>query len=197
MRDFEKILTDPMDINTECEQRDPIGAAYVTGHKTSKTSTNQLTFGAALGGFGGIKAAVLHVDLGAISELNGASRSHLVDIGVTDGRVLALDIFQELDGVDQSSVGAVVDFGFEANRTIGSSGLGPGVLDVVIVGAAIVPGEANKERSTVLLVDDGINRSLGGDEVFLGGSHCGRKAGSLDGEVGSKRVDLAGQKYRK
>lgn len=73
--------------------------------------------GAGIGTLGG-HAAVSEVDLGATAALHGAGRPHLHKIRPADGGVGRLDGLEELQGVHEAGVGAVVDLGLEADRAL-------------------------------------------------------------------------------
>jgi hypothetical protein len=82
------------------------------------------------------------------------------------------DFVAEVYGV-HTSVGAVGDLGVKADRADGSAALGP-ILDVDIVGASIVPGEANHDGVGVGLVHKVPESLLAALEllhVLGGGSH--------------------------
>mmetsp|Transcript_7671 Transcript_7671/g.17560 ORF Transcript_7671/g.17560 Transcript_7671/m.17560 type:complete len:236 (-) Transcript_7671:16-723(-) len=99
-----------------------------------------------------VNAAVLHVDLGATSVLDGDGGGHLEEVGVRNEGVLLLDGLEQLEREREASVGAVVDLGIEADGADGAPAVGP-LLDVNVIGAAVVPGQANHDGVGVGLVD--------------------------------------------
>lgn len=75
----------------------------------------------------------------------------------------------------------MIDLGLETDGSNGSTGGGPGFVDVDVKGTGIMPCETDEDGSTVLLLDDFVDGGLGSVEVFLGDGEGGDGTGGFDG----------------
>mmetsp|Transcript_90891 Transcript_90891/g.257345 ORF Transcript_90891/g.257345 Transcript_90891/m.257345 type:complete len:321 (-) Transcript_90891:61-1023(-) len=104
-------------------------------------------------------AAVLHPDLRATGRLDGHGGGHLDDVRPGDGRVLLLEPVEVSLSLGEAGVCAHVDLRIEADGAVGAPALRP-LLDALVVGAGVVPGEAHQDGVAV----EGVHEFL---EVLL------------------------------
>ena len=87
------------------------------------------------------------------------------DIGVRNTWIGLLYWFEELDGTGEASVRAMVDFWLEADASNGTPGLGPGLVDIHVEGARVMPCETDEYGTAVLLLQDAVDHTLGTVEI--------------------------------
>mmetsp|Transcript_14618 Transcript_14618/g.49913 ORF Transcript_14618/g.49913 Transcript_14618/m.49913 type:complete len:439 (+) Transcript_14618:539-1855(+) len=122
-------------------------------------SVREVSLRGAVARASGVNTSIPHRDLGPASKFDGDGRSHLEQVGIGDSWELLLDRLQHLDGVGQTSVGAMVDLGIEADGAGGAASLGES-LDAVVVGTRVMPGETNHDWVCIGLIDELLQRRL-------------------------------------